>query len=589
MILNRLYELAERKNLLSDTAFVSEVVPFTVVLGDKGKFLGLEGERSKPPKKGETRVERKLSIPRAHGNTASPGFARYFVDTLPRVLPISDEEKSERSRTTFWNQIDQAAQATDDPALHAVHSFGRNLAEDSELADRVKKAIEAKDPGSGDRVTFAFFPDGGKTILERPTVRQWYTEFYKQFTAGKQLDGPVGFCTITGTVGPLPTSHPMKLTGIPGGLPTGVSIVSFDKPAFQHYGLDGAANAAIGYEAADGYARGFQWLRNEKGHHFTVGGTLFLFWTREEVDTEFVMALNEPSAEQVEALLKGVWKGKAIDGIDDQNQFYLLAVSGNSARAIVREYLEQPIGRVRSAIRQWFSDLRIADSSKDHQGHPNSAFPMWLLANATALESDRVAPDTHARLMHSALTGGPLPDSILAACLGRLRAEGSAGFRTTRMALIKLCLNRTHCKENPIMPTLDDKRRQDKSYECGRLLAFLARCQSPKDFGTGAQILERFFGMASTSPRGVFPTLLRMNRHHINKIRDEMPGFAFNLEAELEERLAPLKPTGNEPADFPALLTLPEQGRFALGFYHQRADYRSTSADKKIAAAQTEN
>jgi CRISPR-associated protein Csd1 len=70
-----------------------------------------------------------------------------------------------------------------------------------------------------------------------------------------------------------------------------------------------------------------------------------------------------------------------------------------------------------------------------------------------------------------------------------------------------------------------------------------------------------------------------------------MPGFAFNLEQELEERLGSFRATcGGEP-DFPAVLSLPEQGRFALGFYHQRAAYRAASAERKAAdsVAQTTN
>ena len=133
--------------------------------------------------------------------------------------------------------------------------------------------------------------------------------------------------------------------------------------------------------------------------------------------------------------------------------------------------------------------------------------------------------------------------------------------------------------------SLDRDRTHDAAYVCGQLLAFLARCQSPKDFGTSAQLLERYFGAASTSPRSVFPTLLRLNRHHIAKIRDEMGGFAFNLEAELESLLLPLR-EGNQTPDFPAILPLPAQGRFALGFYHQRADYRRQSADRKLRGAE---
>lgn len=125
-------------------------------------------------------------------------------------------------------------------------------------------------------------------------------------------------------------------------------------------------------------------------------------------------------------------------------------------------------------------------------------------------------------------------------------------------------------------------------YACGRLLALLARCQSPKDYGASAQLLERYYGAASTAPRAVLALLLRLNRHHLRKIRDEYPpGFAYNLEQELETRLAPFRGAGDGDPDFPAVLSLPEQGRFALGFYQQRAAYRAATLEKRAAEQAT--
>jgi CRISPR-associated protein Csd1 len=253
---------------------------------------------------------------------------------------------------------------------------------------------------------------------------------------------------------------------------------------------------------------------------------------------------------------------------------------------------------------QWFCDLRIVDATHEGQGQPTSLFPLWQLALSTARDSDDVSLELPPALLHAALRGLPLPDNVLAACLRRLRAEhgpqqfrparmgrlraehGPQQFRPARMGLLKLCLNRTHCPgENAMTEALDPTRTGDRAYVCGRLLAFLARCQSPQDFGTSAQILERYFGAASTSPRSVLPTLLRLNRHHLAKIRDDLPGFAYNLETELDELLWPLKQPDSGTPDFPAILSLPEQGRFALGFYHQRAEYRRQSAEKKAAGA----
>lgn len=583
MILNRLYELAVQENLLADPAFEEQPVPFVIQLSEGGKFLGIDGERLRPAKKGEARAERRLSIPRPHGNTASQGFARYFADTVARVLPVVFEEKSRekeaRSRATFWTQIDEAADATDDAALRAVQAFGRSLADEA-VTEQVRRAVAEKEATGAERVTFALFPDAGPTILERPPVRQWYADFFRRFTAAKQTDGPVGFCTITGTVGPLPTSHPMPLTGVPGGLPTGVKIVSFDKPAFQHYGLDGAANAAIGYEAADGYARGFQWLRGRQEHHFVVGGTLFLFWTRQPVDLGDINALGQADPDQVKKLLEGVKSGKAGDAIEDTNDFYLLAVSGNSARAVVRDYLERPLGQVRANIRKWFADLSIADTSKEYQGRPNAAFSVKVLAAAivrwrhtgerSEADWDAIPDEAPGRLVRAAVSGGPVPDALLGACLSRLEAEGWRGFRAVRMALMKLILIR---REVTMSSNLDDGDERPP-YLYGRLLALFERIQYKALGDVNSNVVDKYYATFSTNPLSILEGLQRLARAHLKKMRTDATkrGAGVNLERDLArlcERVRKAENLDQTPQPF----TRYERAVFSFGYYHQKATY----------------
>ena len=63
----------------------------------------------------------------------------------------------------------------------------------------------------------------------------------------------------------------------------------------------------------------------------------------------------------------------------------------------------------------------------------------------------------------------------------------------------------------------------------------------------------------------MFTTLLRLKNAHLKKLN---PGRAQWFEKLLGEVLSPV-------ADFPAHLALPDQGRFALGYYHQRQDFFS--------------
>ncbi len=61
----------------------------------------------------------------------------------------------------------------------------------------------------------------------------------------------------------------------------------------------------------------------------------------------------------------------------------------------------------------------------------------------------------------------------------------------------------------------------------------------------------------------LFTTLLRLKNAHLKKLS---PGRAASFERLLGEILSAV-------ADFPKHLPLPDQGRFALGYYHQRQDF----------------
>jgi CRISPR-associated protein Csd1 len=447
---------------------------------------------------------------------------------------------------------------------------------DKRLAERVTSDLKNVPFGPSDRCTFAWHPDQGKTILERPGVRDWFASRFNSVVAEKQQAGPQGLCQITGQTGPIPTTHAIKLGGIPGGLPTGVSIVSYDKAAFESYGLDGTANAGIGFTAADGYLKALTGLIQNKlkGNPRTslrVGDLLFLFWTREPTDTSF-MGLLDASPADVEHLFESLHKGADSHTVADPNVFYLLGLSGNSARAIVRDYLEAPLPRAKSNLRQWFEDLRIADLSKDGAGKPRSGFPLWQLVQATALDSDQVAPDTPVRLVSAALKGGPVCESLLIACLRRLRAEGSEGFRPARLALIKLILLR---REVPVTETLDSDE-QHPAYLYGRLLAVFEQIQYAALGDVNANVVDKFYGTFSAAPALVFSRLYANSQNHLRKIKTEKPGAFVSLDRLLTEvsRALPAKPPREH-------LSLQDQGRFALGYYHQRAKRFEEIADRK--------
>jgi CRISPR-associated protein Csd1 len=331
----------------------------------------------------------------------------------------------------------------------------------------------------------------------------------------------------------------------------------------------------VSAEGIDGFTRALNALIGNKFHGLTtrqrIGGVMFLFWTREPMDAG-VMNLFEPDPAQVAALLDCLGKGRESLAIGDMNAFYLLTLSGNSARVVVRDYLETPLPTLREHLAQWFRDLRIADLSKDGQGKPTSVFPLWQLASATALDSDSVAPDTPSRLMSAAIIGGVVPESLLVACLRRLRAEGADGFRAARMALIKLTLLR---KEIPVTETLNADERHP-AYLYGRLLAVFEQIQYSALGDVNANVVDKFYGTFSAAPALVFSRLYANAQNHLRKLRGDKPGSFVALDKLLTEvsTLLPASPPRGQ-------LSFQDQGRFALGYYHQRARQFEQIAERK--------
>ncbi|NNM85705.1 MAG: type I-C CRISPR-associated protein Cas8c/Csd1 [Phycisphaerales bacterium] len=580
MILKRLYELAESAKLLDDPAFEALPVPIIIKVGDGGKYLGLEDRHGLveiPTKNGPPKTKpgrgKELPVPKPHGNTANAGFARYFADTLARVLPVSDEKKSIASRKTFWHQINEAATSTGDPALQAVSDFGKMLTTNEQLVQQIRADLGAIEPGPGDRCTFAWFADEGLTILDREEIKTWWRKVYARFDESRQSEGPRGICQITGEFGPIATVHVTKISGIPGGIASGVSLISNDKQAFESYGLEGAANAAIGYRAADGYTRSIQALVQEKLHRsrITSGGDIFLFWSREAGEVDSLLGcLNGSNPEMIVKLLQSAQSGREAKVADD-SAFYCLTLSGNAARAVVRDYLEAPISEVKEWLRRWFTDLRIISPLGNEM---TTAFPLWLLALATAVDSEDIAPTVPPQLLAGALKGHNLGASILAACLRRLHAEGIAGFTAARIGLIKLILLRKG------IPMSEQKMSAGSpAYVCGRLMAVFERAQWGALGDVNANVVDRFYGTASTAPGLVYPRLFKSAQQHISKMESDRPGMATNIKKDLEELCSQVK-------DLPHLLKLDQQGEFALGFYHQRAEYRRQGAENKERRAE---
>ncbi|MEI2781410.1 MAG: type I-C CRISPR-associated protein Cas8c/Csd1 [Candidatus Competibacter sp.] len=184
-------------------------------------------------------------------------------------------------------------------------------------------------------------------------------------------------------------------------------------------------------------------------------------------------------------------------------------------------------------------------------------------------------------MLRAILAGTPYPQTLLVAALQRIRAEQGA-VNYVRAALIKAVLVRNARFNHPAKQEVDvslDLQNPNIGYRLGRLFSVLERAQETSAGSPGilnATIRDRFYGAASATPVTAFPYLLKLKNHHVNKLATGQVIWLESLIGQILEAVT----------QFPAHLNLDDQGRFAIGYYHQRQDFFTRKSSDNQSADQ---
>ena len=569
MMLQALIEYAEREGL-GDADFANADVRWEIPLDSKGKLCGgpislSEDATVKKP------LPKKMLRPYTSPNELNQGDKSHFLcDTLERCVQMLDAKSSPARRVQhgyFKLLLDETAKAVPEvqSQLGAVLTFLNNEEAITGLHAQLTKA-KAKVSDN------AIFTVDGMNLLQHSGIRQFWRERRKSVNASTARTQRV--CIATGELAEtLDTTE--KITGVPGGLAMGTNLISFDKDAFCSFGLEQAQNAALSAPAELKIRSALNALiQRSKAQRLVFNDTIHLHWTREEMPVpdpmdDFLTA--DPEA--IAALLLSVKNGSKYLGLE-ANRYYCMSLSGNGARIVVRDWLELTVPEVAKNIADWFEDLGIIDPNGVDTKH-DFKFGALLYGMVRA-EIDELPPALAAQLLHCALHGRshPLPQTALAAALRRQQIDQEDKLKPARLAIIKACLNRSPEPNHIPMTQALNPESKDPAYLCGRLFAVFDRLQYLALGGVNAGVVERFYASASTTPAMVMGRLFRNAQFHLAKAND---GAAENVRKDFESLSTAL---GNH---FPPSLTLEQQGRFALGYYHQKADYRRRSAENKEA------
>lgn len=565
MILQALYDYYRRKAADPDPArrlpafgLEDKEIPFIIELTAEGKPLGIVDTRQTEGKK---RIARRYLVPK--GVKRSSGVAANLLwDTAEYALGVDTRGKPERvaeQHAAFRQRLaDLPEPARQDAGIQALERFYTNGGAAALGSDPSWPEIVESNPV----LTFRLHNDGD-LICQRPAV-----------IAASRNDDETGeaatVCLITGEPATTERLHTV-IKGVWGAQSSGATLVSFNLDAFTSFNKEQGDNAPVSPFATFAYTTALNHLLDRQSRQrFQVGDTSTVFWAqKEDADAESAFAAifgeqDNPDArtELVRGVLSAIQSGQ-FDGGRGENRFYVLGLAPNAARIAVRFWHAAPLHEIAQRIRQWFDDLKLIRGSRDPE-YP-SLFRL-LAACAQQGKADNIPPNLGGDIMRAILSGGPFPATWLNAAVQRCRAE--QGVTYLRAAAIKACLNRSRRSSDSSFiqefSAMLDLTNTHTAYRLGRLFAALEKIQEEANPGLNATIRERYYGAASSTPVAVFTTLLRLKNHHLAKLANR--GRVVNFERLLGEILGPI-------ADFPKHLNLPDQGRFSLGYYHQRQDF----------------
>lgn len=434
----------------------------------------------------------------------------------------------------------------------------------------------------------AFQLDGDRCYLhDREAAKILWAQLLKDPTGTVE-----GNCLVTGEREKIARLHP-AIKGIYGGQSSGASIVSFNAESYESYGKEQGENAPVSEQAAFKYTSALNYLLNRDNRQcLSVGDASTVFWAvaadfdqaqkAEQLFMQTVSPSDDGETAQLKPLIDQIAKGRPLQeivpDIDLNTRFYLLGLAPNAARLSIRYWLDTNFGELAQHMAEHFTDLLLDPLPWET---PPSIWRLLIelvpYRSGQKANSKEILPHLAGEMMRSILTGDRYPHSLLVQLVLRIRTDGH--ISPLRVAMIKAVLHRDCRKDltKEEIPMSLDEENDNNAYLLGRLFAVLERTQSIAVKGANATITDRYFGSASTVPYSVFPRLLAGSKNHLSKIRKKMPGYAVNLDKDMTAII------GKLPASFPKHFSIESQGRFSIGYYHQREKYFSSSSSSDMS------
>lgn len=557
------YEDLAAQGKLARPGWSDANISYALYINDAGEL-----EQAVSLKREEERGKKKVLVPRSMSLPApvkrSSGVSSNFLwDNSSYILGIDEKGKPKRSLECFSAckvLHHQLLDGIDSPAARAVLAFfdhwdPEKAREHPVLTDKLEDILAG--------ANLIFKCEGGFPQEDALIRSAWQTHFD---SAG---DGPELVCLVTGKKGTAETVHP-SVKGVAGAQSVGAALVSFNGEAFCSYGREQSLNAPTSKYAAFAYTSALNHLLAERDYVGRIGDATVLFWASggQRAYQSFSVAslFGAPTTYSVSDLQKmtlDLCQGKPVlfeeTQLDPKTTFYILGLSPNAARLSVRFFLKNSFGAFIRNIQAHQQRLEIVRPSFDKF----ESIPLWKLLDETVNQNSRdksPTPGMAGETLRAILNNTCYPASLLNGTVLRIRAERE--ITRGRAAILKAYYLKNPHPDIPkeVLTVSLNPNSTNIPYNLGRLFSVLEAIQSAANPGINATIKDKYFNSASATPSRVFPMLINLAQKHLRKLDK---GWSISYSKQLTEL------TGKLGETFPDRLSLPQQGAFQLGYYHQ--------------------
>lgn len=491
---------------------------------------------------------------------ASNIASNFLWDNSGYLLGVDEKGKPERSNSCFRACAElhhRLLDGVDCSAARAILAFfdtwqPEKAREHPALADCWEDLMKGGN--------LIFRVDGGYA-QDDPWVRSAWDSYYGDLQGEKQQ------CLVTGKLDVAEAVHP-AVKGVAGAQSSGAALVSFNAPAFCSYGKEQSLNAPVGKYAAFAYTAALNYLLSDRENVHRIGDTTVVCWAEgaEPQYSQFAgMSLfgdalpDSLSDDDLYAALNHLAQGLPCEELklDPNRPFYILGLAPNAARLSVRFFYRNSFGALMKNVNDHHERMRIV-------GNRYTITPLWAMLRETVnLNTTDKAPSPvlTGAAARAIFTGTAYPASLLEAVMLRIRAERE--ITPGRAAILKAYYLKNANKLCPkeVLTVSLNENSTNIPYTLGRLFAVYEAVQEAANPGINATIKDKYYNSAGATPAVIFPILDSLCQKHLRKLDI---GFRITFDRQIGQ----IKNVLGE--SYPVRLSLPEQGSFNLGYYHQK-------------------